>query len=156
MVVPSGSALSAITPVSPRPPDDGPDRRAAVLRRIADEIARVGGAGVTRVAIDGVDGAGKTTFADELGAALEPSGRQVIGSRRIRRKAFDLEADAPIDAAEETAAADAILVLDGQRIYLARCRPQRRATRVIDKNDLTAPFTRRTPSPGRPSCAGSA
>jgi len=33
---------------------------------------------VLRVGIDGVDGAGKTTFADELAAALAPSGRPVI------------------------------------------------------------------------------
>jgi len=33
---------------------------------------------VLRVGIDGVDGAGKTTFADELAAALAPFGRPVI------------------------------------------------------------------------------
>lgn len=40
--------------------------RALVLERVASEIRRILGAGVTRVAIDGVDGAGKTCFANEL------------------------------------------------------------------------------------------
>jgi uridine kinase len=208
--------------------------RDAVLRRIADEILD---ANVMRVAIDGVDGAGKTTFANELADALAPGERQVIrvsaddflnpravryergrwspegffldsydyaaldrcvlrplahgGSRRFRRRAFDLEADAPVDAPEEIAAADAILVLDGlflhrdelrgawdyslfldvpfavsvarcaargtgsaspdvddpsnrryvggQELYLSRCSPRRRATRVIDNTVLATP-----------------
>jgi uridine kinase len=222
-----------------RPTDEAPDRDAA-LRSIAGELLAIRARGVTRVAVDGVDGAGKTVFADELAEALKPSGRQVIrvsaddflnpravryrrgrtspegffldsydyeslrqrvlaplspgGSRRYRRRAFDLAADAPVDAAEEAADADAILVLDGlflhrdelwelwdysifldvafavsvarcaargtswaspdvddasnrryvmgQRIYLSRCRPLRRATRVIDNNDLAAPAIR--------------
>src|SRR5262245_7815760 len=33
---------------------------------------------VLRVGIDGVDGAGKTTFADELAAVLAPSGRSLV------------------------------------------------------------------------------
>jgi uridine kinase len=129
----------------------------AVPAALAAEVARL--PGVARVAVDGVDGAGKTTWADRLAAALEPSGRQVIrasaddflnpravryrqgrtspegffedscdyaalhrellgplgpgGSRRFRRRAFDLKADRPADAPVEHAAADAILVLDG-------------------------------------------
>jgi uridine kinase len=47
-----------------------------------DEIARVimgmRSAFVTRVAIDGVDGAGKTVFGDKLGRRLEASGAKVI------------------------------------------------------------------------------
>jgi uridine kinase len=35
------------------------------------------------------------------------------GSRRFRRRAFDLAADEPVTAAEEVAAPDAILLLDG-------------------------------------------
>jgi uridine kinase len=212
-----------------------------VLRRIADEVLGLGGAAtVTRVAVDGVDGAGKTVFADELAGVLEPSGRQVIrvsaddflnpravryrlgrtspegffldsydyaalhrwvldplapgGSRRFRRRAFDLDADRPVEVDEEHAAGDAILVLDGlflhrddlhrlwdysvflevpftvslarcaargttsaspdpaapsnrryvggQQIYLSRCEPQRRATRVIDNTVLATPAIR--------------
>jgi len=37
-----------------------------------------GGAGCVRVGVDGVDGAGKTCFADELAAALRRRGRPVI------------------------------------------------------------------------------
>lgn len=223
--------------VSTPPPDKEARTRDALLGRIADEIIGLGAESVTRVAIDGVDGAGKTTFAKELGAVVERMGRPVIrvsaddflnprsvryrfgrtspdgffldsydyealrryvleplgpgGSGRIRRRAFDLSADAPIEAVEETPAANAILILDGlflhrdelaevwdfsifldvafsvsigrcatrgtswtspdvdapsnrryvvgQRLYLARCAPQRRATLVIDNNDLAAP-----------------
>lgn len=211
-----------------------------MLRFVADEVLSVGAGSVTRVAVDGVDGAGKTTFADELANELTPSGREVIrvsaddflnprsvrhargrtspegffldsydygalhrcvldplapgGSRRVRRRAFDLHADKAIDAAEEEVAGDAILVLDGlflhrdelcgvwdysvflevafavsvarcaargtswastdvdapanrryvkgQRLYLSRCAPQRRATRVIDNNELPRPAIR--------------
>jgi uridine kinase len=212
-----------------------------VLRRIADEVLGLGGAAtVTRVAVDGVGGAGKTVFADELAGVLQPSGRQVIrvsaddflnprtvryrlgrtspegffldsydyaalhrwvldplapgGSRRFRRRAFDLDADRPVEVGEEKAAGDAILVLDGlflhredlrrlwdysvfldvpftvslarcasrgttsaspdpdapsnrryvggQQIYLSRCEPHRRATRVMDNTVLAAPAIR--------------
>ena len=220
----------------------GEDRgREAVLSRVAEEILNVGAATVTRVAVDGVDGAGKTTLADELADVLKPSRRPVIrvsaddflnpravryrlgrtspegffldtydyealdrcvleplapgGSRRLRRRAFDLHADEPAEAAEEAVPGDAIMVLDGlflhrdelfgvwdysiflqvefavsvarcaargpswastdvdapsnrryvlgQKIYLSRCAPQRRATCVIDNNVLAAPAIRR-------------
>ena len=54
-----------------------PDR-AEVLKAVAQAVARAAGHGVTRVGIDGVDGAGKTHFADELGDVLRVSGRSVI------------------------------------------------------------------------------
>lgn len=41
-------------------------------------MARVPAQGVVRVAIDGVDGAGKTHFADELAGALKALGRSAI------------------------------------------------------------------------------
>lgn len=213
-----------------------------MLRRVADDILNVGGATVTRVAVDGIASAGKTILADELAEVLGPSGRQVIrvsaddflnpravryrrgraspegffldtydykalhrcvleplapgGSRRLRRRAFDLYADEPVDAADEVAPGDAILVLDGlflhrdelcgiwdysvflevefavsvarcaargpswasvdvdapsnrryvlgQKLYLSRCAPQRRATCIIDNNVLAAPAIRVT------------
>ena len=49
-----------------------------MIEVVADEILAVPSAGVVRVAIDGVDGAGKTTFADRLAPVLAASGRQVI------------------------------------------------------------------------------
>ena len=45
-----------------------------MLRCVAEEILSVSATTVTRVAVDGVDGAGKTTFADELADALGPRG----------------------------------------------------------------------------------
>ncbi len=60
-----------------RSADEAAGRR-AVVGFIADETLRVRVPGVTRVGVDGVDGAGKTTFADELAGALAPSGRQII------------------------------------------------------------------------------
>lgn len=52
--------------------------RAAVLERVAAAVRALPAAGTVRVGIDGVDGAGKTVFADELRDALAPSGRPVI------------------------------------------------------------------------------
>lgn len=49
-----------------------------MLRFVADEVLGVGAGSVTRVAVDGVDGAGKTTFANELADALAEGGRAVI------------------------------------------------------------------------------
>lgn len=40
--------------------------RLAVLERVARALLELPAASVVRVGIDGVDGAGKTTFADEL------------------------------------------------------------------------------------------
>src|SRR5690349_20928191 len=47
----------------------GPRRR-QLLAEVADRVLAVTGAGGARVGVDGVDGAGKTTFAAELAAAL--------------------------------------------------------------------------------------
>ncbi|CCH27772.1 uridine kinase [Actinosynnema sp. NPDC047251] len=53
-------------------------RRTAVLAEIAASVAALHPDRVVRVGVDGVDGAGKTTFADELADALAPSGRPTI------------------------------------------------------------------------------
>jgi uridine kinase len=52
--------------------------RAAVLARVADMVPPAGAGWAVRVAVDGVDGAGKTVFADELGAVLSARGRAVV------------------------------------------------------------------------------
>ena len=52
--------------------------RAAVLRRVADAVLALPATGVARVGIDGVDGAGKTTLADELRDVLAASGRPIV------------------------------------------------------------------------------
>lgn len=49
-----------------------------VMEKIAQAILRMRITFVTRVAIDGVDGAGKTMFGDTLGRALEACGAKVI------------------------------------------------------------------------------
>lgn len=54
-----------------------PDRQ-DVLRQVATILLQAPSVGILRVGIDGVDGAGKTTFADELASVLEASGRPVI------------------------------------------------------------------------------
>ncbi|GAA4987248.1 uridine kinase [Kineococcus glutinatus] len=52
--------------------------RAPLVDRLAAEIAALRGDPYVRVGIDGVDGAGKTVFADELAAALRARGRAVV------------------------------------------------------------------------------
>lgn len=52
--------------------------RRAVVERVAARVLALPDDRTARVAIDGVDGAGKTTFADELAATLAPGGRPVI------------------------------------------------------------------------------
>ena len=53
-------------------------KRSACLERLAAAIASVQRSHPTRVAIDGVDAAGKTTLADELVPLVAATGRQVI------------------------------------------------------------------------------
>ncbi len=52
--------------------------RRAVLERVARAVLELPAAKILLVAIDGVDGAGKTMFADELADVLIPSGRPLI------------------------------------------------------------------------------
>ncbi len=52
--------------------------RAQVLTAVARAVSRQSAAAVVRVGIDGVDGAGKTCFADELAELLKASGRSTI------------------------------------------------------------------------------
>lgn len=52
--------------------------RTALLNQVCATLMRLKADPVLRVAIDGVDGAGKTTFADELGTALLARGCRVI------------------------------------------------------------------------------
>lgn len=52
--------------------------RRQVIDEVADLVDRHAHAPVTRVAVDGIDGAGKTTFADELATVLRHRGQTVI------------------------------------------------------------------------------
>lgn len=54
--------------------------RTALLSDLAARIDRLPSPHPLRVAVDGVDGAGKSYFGDELGSALEALGRPVIRS----------------------------------------------------------------------------
>lgn len=49
-----------------------------MLTRVAELVPPVGAGWAVRVAVDGVDGAGKTVFAGELGAVLSARGRVVV------------------------------------------------------------------------------
>jgi uridine kinase len=55
----------------------GPARR-RVLRTVGDDVAALRGDSVARVAVDGVDGAGKTVLADELARLLRERSVPVI------------------------------------------------------------------------------
>ncbi len=59
-------------PPAPIPPPS--PTRAAVLAAVADRVPTGG----PRVAVDGIDGAGKTVFAEELAAVLRDRGRPVV------------------------------------------------------------------------------
>jgi uridine kinase len=52
--------------------------RSMLLGRLSDAIVRLPTPRVVRVAIDGVDGAGKSVFGDELASSLTSRGRRVI------------------------------------------------------------------------------
>ena len=52
--------------------------RPAVVAQVADSVPLAVGDDCVRVAVDGVDGAGKTVFADELAAELAARGREVV------------------------------------------------------------------------------
>lgn len=53
-------------------------QRQAVVAEIAGAIAAMAARDVRRIAVDGRDGAGKTTFADDLATALDQRGEVVI------------------------------------------------------------------------------
>jgi uridine kinase len=59
-------------------PFRGSESRRNLLAGVADRILLNAGANGSRVAVDGVDGAGKTTFAAELSAVLRSRGRETV------------------------------------------------------------------------------
>jgi uridine kinase len=56
------------------------DHMDRILERVAQLIGGCNRERILRMAVDGVDGVGKTTFADRLGSAVEQIGRPVIRS----------------------------------------------------------------------------
>lgn len=212
----------------------GSDRRAATLDTLTSDIlAMIDPGAVVRVGVDGVDGAGKTVFADELASRLSarrvavlrasvdgfhhPAGvryrrgrhspdgffrdsydytrlRQLLldplgpgGGRQVVRAIHDVRDDRAVEPTVESAADVEVLVfdgiflhrpelrdcwdysvfldvdfdvsiprgarrgyghpdptadvnqryVDGQRLYLQECQPERHASVVVDNNDLT-------------------
>lgn len=225
------------------------DDRALLIASVAASIVTL--PGPARVAVDGVDGVGKTFFADELAEAISRLGRPVIrasadgfhqpealrhrrgrtspegffhdsydyaalsaclldplgpgGGGTYRRAVFDHTTDRMVEAEAQQAPPGAVLVLDGiflhrdelvrywdysvfltagfattfarlaardggdpdpgadsnrrylegQRLYLAACRPQQRASIVIDNTDLRAPrVIGRDPTDRHPARSG--
>ncbi|TCO34609.1 uridine kinase [Kribbella steppae] len=55
-----------------------PEKRLEVLRQVAELVPGAVGENCVRVGVDGVDGSGKTVFADELAAVLRSLGRYVV------------------------------------------------------------------------------
>jgi uridine kinase len=211
------------------------EKRTQLLAKLADRLVVTSPDRTVRVAIDGVDGAGKTTFADELGAIVIAMGRPVIrstvdgfhnpkairyqrgrhspegffedsynyaalkkylldplspgGSGRYRQAFFDHVTDDTVTAKDVEALPSSILLIDGiflhrpellaywdasiflqtdfavsvarsasrdgsspdpaalsnrryvegQRLYLRSCLPEKKATVVINYNDLSSP-----------------
>ena len=73
-------------------------RRQHVLDQLAERIRRLPDTHPVRVAVDGIDAAGKTTLADELVPLLETRGRPVIrasldGFHRPRSARYQRGAD---------------------------------------------------------------
>jgi uridine kinase len=53
-------------------------KRTQMLQTLAERITSLPASAPARVAVDGIDAAGKTTLAEELGAVLREQGRVVI------------------------------------------------------------------------------
>ena len=75
--------------------------REEVLARVADHIASLPAAHPQRVAVDGIDAAGKTMLADELAPLIEARGRPVIrasidGFHRPRAERYALGPESPM------------------------------------------------------------
>jgi uridine kinase len=203
-----------------------------MLAAVADAVTPTGADQVLRVGVDGVDGAGKTVFADEFAAELARRGMAALrasadgfhhppavryrrgrsspegffldsydydsfirlllaplapgGDRRIVRAIYDVRAERPVPQVAQVAPVPGVLIVDdiflhrpelrrhwdysvflqvdftlsvarqarrdgtdpdpaapanhryiqGQRIYLRTCQPQRHASVVIDNTDL--------------------
>jgi uridine kinase len=103
--------------------------RQGVLDQLADRVVAIQRAHPVRVAIDGIDAAGKTTLADELVRPIEERGRPVIrasidGFHRLRAERYRRSQDSPEgyydDSFNYTALRDALLRPlgpDGSRRY---------------------------------------
>jgi hypothetical protein len=134
--------------------------RENLLSAIADAVGRLDRTGIRRIGVDGVDGAGKTFFADELAGVLEARAENVVRAsidnfhapRSVRhrrgrtspegffRDSYDYELVRTL-LLDPTSIENRRYV-EGQRLYFAECRPHSSATIVIDNNDLENPYVR--------------
>ena len=135
-------------------------QREEVLREIAGAILNIARQdAITLVAVDGVDGAGKTTLADELAPLLEAAGKPVIRAtvdvllRPELRDYWDFSVllDVPWEKNHHLSRQPSWNVglpdpssaqhryAEGQRIYIRECDPKKAASMVIDDADLAAP-----------------
>jgi len=81
-------------------PAGRPGVRAQVLREVAALVPASPDEHCVRVGVDGVDGSGKTTFADDLAAALRAAGREVVrvsadGFHHVRELRYRRGRDSP-------------------------------------------------------------
>jgi uridine kinase len=112
----------------------GVNGRADALARLAHVILAVRRDHPTRVAIDGIDAAGKTTLAYELAPLVEAGGREAI---RVSLDDFHLPRSRRYAHGElETRYAA------GQRLYVDEVDPAARADVVLDNADPAAPVLR--------------
>jgi hypothetical protein len=109
-----------------------------VRNRLLDLVAGLvpvpRGENCVRVGVDGVDGAGKTCFADELAGAGELSIFLDVGFAETARRMAGRDGSEPDP--EHPSLARYVLA---QRRYLADCRPREQAGIVIDNTVLAAP-----------------
>jgi uridine kinase len=106
-------------------------RRQDTLAYIASRIAAVRRPHAVRVAIDGVDAAGKTTLADELAPIIEGLGRPV---RRAEARDVQL-----FGSVEEVRRRYRERYVPGQQLYFRTAQPERWASIVVDNNDPADP-----------------
>lgn len=149
------------------------EARSVVLGLVVDEVVRRQATSqILLVGIDGIDGAGKSTFADELAMRLADQvlvfdgifvqrpelreywdvvvyldGRHRVEQGRLARLLAE-RPDDPDGATEYTWAAARAIHRSSSAMdwYDALADPESNATFVIDNNDLAAPTIRSTPS----------
>jgi hypothetical protein len=114
-------------------------KRQQVLNRLADGIGRLSNPPSVRVAVDGIDAAGKTTLADELGSLLEARGRPVIrasvdGFHRPRSERYQRGAESPegyyLDAFDYPALCAGLLLPSGRWDLAGMCEPSLTCTPI--------------------------
>jgi uridine kinase len=85
------------------------EERTALIVTVAEMVAALG-SGALRVAVDGLTGAGKTSFGHELAAVLRPLGRATMrASMGYYRNAYDSARDLLLGPAEPSGSGEVVL-----------------------------------------------